>query len=81
MASTGQTARPALHLQISLRDTRVGGQRFRCAGPDDLSLLDDRVPVGEFYNRIEMLVDDENGLALLFQSPQRCPDLVTQQGR
>src|SRR6266511_1156924 len=54
------------HLQMALRDGRVGCQRRRCARPHDLPLFDDRVPVGELHERGEMLVDEQNGLALRF---------------
>ena len=67
------------HLQIALRHRRVGCQCRRRARPHHLSLLDDRVPVGELHQRAEMLVDEENGLALRLQAREALPDLKPQQ--
>jgi hypothetical protein len=39
------------------------------------------VPVGELNERAEMLVDDENGLALRLQAGEALPDLKPQQRR
>src|SRR5215467_8329943 len=66
------------HLQIALRDGRVGFQRRRRTRPHHLPLLDDCVPVGELHERGEMLVDEQNGLALRFQARKAFPDFEPQ---
>src|SRR5262245_37613891 len=69
------------HLQIALRDGRVGGERVRRARPYDLPLLDDRVPVGELHERGEMLVDEQDGLALRLQAGEALPDVEPDERR
>src|SRR6516164_552041 len=83
-APTNSRPRPftlASRLQIALRDRRVGCQCRRRARPYHLPLLDDRVPVGELQQRGEMLVDEENGLALRLQARKAFPDFKPQQRR
>src|SRR5262245_23862853 len=69
------------HLQIALRNRRVGCQCRRRARPHDLALLDDRVPVGQLQQRGEMFVDEQNGLALRLQARKAFPDFKPQQRR
>jgi hypothetical protein len=64
-----------------LRNRCVGRQFRRRARPHHLSLLDNRVPIGELNERAEMLIDDENGLALRLEAGEALPNLQPQQRR
>src|ERR1700674_5067675 len=72
--------RLALHLQITSAGFRVGGERGGVAGPHDVALLDDHVTVGELGDRLKMLVDQQDRLALALEPRQALPDLGAEQG-
>src|SRR3954449_9178808 len=63
------------NVQISVLDGRVAAQRGARAGPDDAALLDDHVPVGEARQGVDVLVDDDDRLALALEALQAGPDL------
>src|SRR3954467_14908591 len=63
------------NVQIAVFDGRVAAQRGARAGPDDATLLDDHVPVGEARQGVDVLVDDDDRLALALEALQAGPDL------
>ena len=69
------------NVQIAVLDGRVAAQLGARAGPDDAALLDDHVPVGEARQGVDVLVDDEDRLALALEPLQAGPDLGADQRR
>src|SRR4051794_9017425 len=67
--------RGCLDVQITVLDGGVGTQLGARAGPDDAAFLDDHVTVGEARQGVDVLVDDDDRLALLFEARQTGPDL------
>src|SRR5215218_1954740 len=63
------------NVQIAVLDGRVAAQLGARAGPDDAALLDDHVPVGEARQGVDVLVDDDDRLALALEALQAGPDL------
>src|SRR5215207_3309415 len=63
------------NVQIAVFDGRVAAQLGARAGPDDAALLDDHVPVGEARQGVDVLVDDDDRLALALEALQAGPDL------
>src|SRR5262249_1323946 len=43
--------------EVPVLDVRLASQLARAAGPDDLSLLEDEVAVGDARERVDVLVD------------------------
>jgi hypothetical protein len=56
-------------------------QRGGTAGPHDPALLDDVVPVGDAGQRLDVLVDDEDGLPGGLERFQAPPDLRSDERR
>ena len=66
---------------MALAHAWIADQVRRRARPDDVALLDHHMAVGEFEQRVDMFVDQENGLALGFQPFEARPDLVADERR
>ncbi len=77
----GATASGALNPQIAVLQRHVGLERRRIAGPHHLALLDDVVAVGDAGQGLDVLVDDEDRLALGFELFERVPDLDADERR
>src|SRR5262245_44506674 len=66
---------PGSDLQIALPHRRIGGERGRAAGPHRVALLDHHVAVGDAGERLEVLVDEQDRLALGLEPAETRPDL------
>ncbi len=77
----GGRAQRLSHLQIAPYQSRIRRKGSRCPRPHHLSLLDDGMAVGELRQRADMLVDDEDRLALGLEPREAFPDLGAHQRR
>src|SRR5258708_7560871 len=74
-------AAPLSQLEIPLPHGRIGREGSRGAGPNRVALLDHDVAVGDAGERVEMLVDQEDRLALGLETREASPDLRADQRR
>src|SRR5438067_8917711 len=62
-------------------EAAVGLELGRRALPGDAAALDDRVPIGEPQEPLDVLVDDEDRLPGLAQPREASPDLLAHERR
>ena len=70
-----------LDSQIAMPDAAIGAELARAASPGHAPALDDRVVIGERDEPLDVLVDDEDGLAGPAQHRQALPDLLADERR
>lgn len=71
----------SLNVQIAVDDCSVGRQLGGCARPDDLAADQHDVAVGEGEHGVDVFVDQQDGLAVLFECRQTFPYFGTNKGR
>src|SRR2546423_2579665 len=67
--------------QVAMPEVAIGIELGRGALPGDASALDDRVPVGEAHQPLDVLVDDEDRLSSLPQALEALPDFLAHERR
>src|SRR5438874_1280308 len=67
--------------QVAMPEVAIGIELGRGTLPGDASALDDRVPVGEAHQPLDVLVDDEDRLSSLPQAVEALPDFFAHERR
>src|SRR5580700_3690382 len=72
---------PPLYVQKSILHRRIAFKVGAGAGPDHPAFFDDDMAVGKAGQRVDVLVDHQDGLVLGLEPPQAIPDLEPDQRR